>query len=247
MSWVAVAVAGTGLVGSVISNEQQREAGERASGAQIESAERGVAEQRRQFDQIMELLSPYVEGGRTAFQAQQELVGLGEPGAQEQAIRSIQESPEFEALRKQGETALLQSASATGGVRGGNIQGALAEFRPNLLASLIDRRFQNLGTLSQLGQASAAGVGSAGQQTGANVANLLAQQGAARAGGILSGAGATAGNIGAFGEFAGTVLGAGGGTGTLPIPTQGPSSGISPELYPTGPTNPYSQPLYGGF
>ena len=36
--------------------------------------------------------------------------------------------------------------------------------------------------MTSLGQASAAGVGAAGMQTGANVSNLLGQQGAAQAG-----------------------------------------------------------------
>jgi hypothetical protein len=39
--------------------------------------------------------------------------------------------------------------------------------------------------MTQLGQNAAAGVGTAGMATGTNVANLLAQQGAAQAGGIL--------------------------------------------------------------
>jgi len=39
--------------------------------------------------------------------------------------------------------------------------------------------------LTTIGQQSAAGVGTAGMQTGTNVANLLGQQGAAQAGGVL--------------------------------------------------------------
>jgi len=77
---------------------------------------------------------------------------------------------------------LLQRASATGGLRGGNIQGALAQFRPQLLSSLIDQQYGRLGGMTALGQQSAAGVGTAGLQTGVNVANLLGQQGAAQAG-----------------------------------------------------------------
>jgi hypothetical protein len=39
--------------------------------------------------------------------------------------------------------------------------------------------------MTSLGQQSAAGVGAAGMETGTNIANLLGQQGAARAGGEL--------------------------------------------------------------
>ena len=40
--------------------------------------------------------------------------------------------------------------------------------------------------IAQLGQSAAAGVGSAGLQTGSNIANLMGQQGAAQAGGALA-------------------------------------------------------------
>ena len=81
---------------------------------------------------------------------------------------------------------MLQRASATGGLRGGNIQGALAQFRPQMLNSLIEQQYGRLGGMTALGQQSAAGVGAAGQQTGVNVANLLGQQGAAQAGGQIA-------------------------------------------------------------
>ena len=91
----------------------------------------------------------------------------------------------FQAQVRQGEEALLQRASATGGLRGGNIQAALAQFRPQMLQAEIERQYGRLGGLTSLGQQSAVGVGTAGQAMGGNVANLLAQQGAAQAGGAL--------------------------------------------------------------
>jgi hypothetical protein len=80
----------------------------------------------------------------------------------------------------------LQTASATGGLRGGNLQGALAQFRPALLSSLIDQQYGRLGGLTTLGQNAAAGTGAAAQTMGTNVTNLLGQQGAAAAGGELA-------------------------------------------------------------
>lgn len=121
-----------------------------------------------------------------ALQAQQALIGLGGQPAQREAIAALEASPEFQALTQQGENALLQQASATGGLRGGNLQGALAQFRPQLLAQLINQQYGRLGGLTTLGQASAAGVGAAGQQTGAAIADLLAKQGAATAGGQIA-------------------------------------------------------------
>jgi hypothetical protein len=70
-------------------------------------------------------------------------------------------------------------------LRGGNVQAALAQFRPQVLNQLIEEQYGRLGGMTTLGQRSAAGVGAAGMETGTNVANLLAQQGAAQAGGEI--------------------------------------------------------------
>jgi hypothetical protein len=91
---------------------------------------------------------------------------------------------------------MLQRASATGGLRGGNIQAALAQFRPQMLQQAIEQQYgrlggfagTGLGVTEQLyrgGQASAANQASAAGTMGANVSNLLGQQGAAQAGGAL--------------------------------------------------------------
>lgn len=207
MSWVAVAVAGGTIAGGYMSSKAQTKAASEGAAAQTESAQLGIEEQRRQFDAIQKLLSPYVTAGTGAVTGQQDLLGLNGMPAQQSAINGIQSSPMFGAMAQQGEDAILQNASATGGLRGGNVQGALAQFRPQLLAGLIDQQYARLGGLTQVGQASAAGVGSAGMQTGANVANLLGQQGAAQAGAALSAGQANSKFIndvtGAFGTFMG--------------------------------------------
>jgi hypothetical protein len=163
---------------------QASAAGE-AAGIQSGAAQAGIEEQRRQFDAMRELLQPYTEAGLPALEAQQAFLGLQGPEAERAAIERIRGGETFQALASQGEEALLQRASATGGLRGGNIQGSLAQFRPQLLSSLIEQQYGRLGGMTQLGQRSAAGVGAAGMETGVNVANLLSQQGAARAGGEL--------------------------------------------------------------
>lgn len=180
-----------GVVGELTGATAAGAAAERAAGVQARAAEAGIEEQRRQFDLTQELLSPFVQAGTGtegvtgSLEAQQALLGLRGPEAQQAAISQLEGSPVFQSLVGQGEEALLQQASATGGLRGGNVQGALAQFRPNILNQLIESQFSNLGGLTQLGQSSAARVGAAGQQTGANIAQLLEQQGAAQAGGII--------------------------------------------------------------
>jgi hypothetical protein len=202
------ALAGIAVGGAtLISGMAQADAAESAAAAQTGSAQAGIEEQRRQFDKVQELLKPYsmagekalgglepfAAAGAPALEQQQALLGLRGPEAERAVIERIRSGETFQALAGQGEEALLQRASATGGLRGGNIQGALAQFRPALLSSLIDQQYGRLGgmtalgqtttqNIAGLGQASAAGTGAAAQTTGANIANLLGQQGAAQAG-----------------------------------------------------------------
>jgi hypothetical protein len=199
--------------GNLLSSSMQADAASEAAGAQSGAAQAGIDEQRRQFDEVRRLLQPYVQAGQgaisgfqpfqqagaTAFQQQQALSGLLGPEAQRAAVAQLEQSPEMAAITRQGEEAILQRASATGGLRGGNVQAALSQFRPQALSGLIERQLgrlggfagAGLGATEQLyrgGQASAAGQASLAQTTGANVGNLLGQMGAAQAGGALGSA-----------------------------------------------------------
>lgn len=201
----ALAVGGAALGGSVLQSNAARE----AAGIQSGAAQSGIEEQRRQFDAMRELLKPYTEAGRPALEAQQAFLGLQGPEAERAAIERIRSGETFQALARQGEESLLQNASATGGLRGGNIQGALAQFRPQMLAGLIDQQYSRLGGMTALGQQSAAGVGSAGIQSGESVANLMAQAAAAQAGGQLGSAKAYGNFLNLPAQFVGMQMGAG--------------------------------------
>ena len=208
------AVALIGGAGSLITGSMQADAAGDAAAAQSESAQAGIAEQRRQFDALQALLRPYTEAGVGALGQQGALLGLGGAEAQQRAIAGLENSPAFRSMLQQGENAMLQNASATGGLRGGNLQGALAQFRPQLLAQQIQQQFQNLGGLTSIGQNAAAGVGNAGMNTGANIATLMGQQGAAQAGGALGRAQGIGGALGGIGQGLGAYYGA---TGQSPF------------------------------
>lgn len=274
MAWAAVAIGGATLVGGYLSSSAQKSAASEAAGAQTAASQAAIEEQRREFDAVQEVLSPYIQAGIPAVNLMRSLAGIGGPaveapapqaapaepvtasglnpqqyqgaidsvvseimsgiprdwgnldarprqearirrsleslipGPQEsqpapalpapaaevpaaapteqEAIAAIRAGPEFQALTQQGEEAILQNASATGGLRGGNVQGALAKFRPQILAQLINERFNRLGEIARLGQASATGQAAGALQTGSNIANLLGQQGAAQAGRALA-------------------------------------------------------------
>lgn len=210
MSWVAVAVGGAALVTGVYAADQQGDAAAAAAQQQGNAADQGIAERRRQFDALQQLLAPYADTGADALNAQRNLIGLNGPVRERRAISGLAASPTFTALRRQGEESILANASATGGLRGGNVQGALGQFAPALLSSLIQDRYAQLGGLTSIGQNAAAGVGNAGMNTGAGISDLLQQRGAAMAGGALAGGQASAQGASALANAVGLFGGAGG-------------------------------------
>ena len=287
-----------------------------AANAQAQANAQAIAEQRRQFDLVQQLLAPYVQAGNAglsnllaitgaapsqtnwqayaqsnpalmqAFQAQQQespfagglggirdafgrvVSGQGMGGgtqdlatfaqqwqrendpnadlsafqtggvqAQQQAIAQLEQSPTFQALARQGEQGILQNASATGGLRGGNVQGALAQFRPAMLNQQIQQQIANFAGLASLGQNAASGTGNAGISTGANISNLLSDTGQARAYGALGSANALGTGIASLGNILGGVLGRSGGGGLTSVLNTG--SGF----FPSAPTSISSGPV----
>lgn len=187
---LAVGMVGASVVGGALSSRAQRKSANAAANAQIEASEMGVEEQRRQFDAVQKILKPYADAGLGGLTGQQDLLGINGTAAQQAAINNINNSSEMQTYLQQGENAILQNASATGGLRGGNTQAALAQFRPQLLNQLINQlinqRYQNLAGMTALGQNAAAGTGNAGMQTASNISNLYQQSGAAQAGAALA-------------------------------------------------------------
>lgn len=207
--------AAAGVVGAGLSASKGAKAATQAAKTQAEAQGMAIDEQRRQFDTIRELLQPYVTAGKPdltqpyigagpgALQAMQGLAGLRGAGEQQAAINQIKQGAQYQELARQGEEAILQNAAATGGLRGGNVQAALAQFRPALLNQLIESQYGKLAGLTTLGstsaenllrigQASAAGTAAAGQQSAQNIGNLMVGQGQAQAAGQIGAAQAQA-------------------------------------------------------
>ena len=211
---IELMLAGGSLLGGLYSANQQGKAADRAANLQSGAAQAGIDEQRRQFDAIQAILKPFVDTGADAQSGQRALVGLDGNDAQAQAIQALQNSPQYAALLGQGENRILANASATGGLRGGNTQGALAQFAPALLSAQINDQYNRLGGLSSMGLGAATQTGAFGQASTNNVTQLLGQQGAALAGGALAQGRTQAGYAnaitGALGQFMGGFGGFGG-------------------------------------
>jgi hypothetical protein len=208
---IAGVVGGTQILGSVLGANAAR----RAASTQAQAAEAGQQTQLQMFERTQEILRPYVEAGEAqlstlggytqagpqAFERQLALAGLRGPQAQQAAIEQVRTQPRFGALTQAGEEAILANAAATGGLRGGNVQRSLADFRSDLLADEIEREYGRFGgltafgqgvsqNLAQMGQAAGAGTGVAAMQAGQGIAGLQGAAGAARAGGTLGSAAA---------------------------------------------------------
>lgn len=203
----AIVAAVVGVAGAAVVANQQKQAAKGAANAQAQAAQAGINEQNAQWAAIQKMLEPYVKAGTGALGGQQDLLGLNGPEAQQKAIDALQNSPQFKSMTEQGENAILSRASATGGLRGGNVQAALGQFRPQLLTQLIEQRYGQLGQMAGLGQASAAGQAALGQQQGVNISGLLGQMGQAQAGGILGQGAANVGLTNSLAQFGGALAG----------------------------------------
>jgi hypothetical protein len=202
MSGLATAIIGSAVVGAAVSSRSAS----KAAKAQQEASGASIDEQRAQFEAMQRTLKPYVDAGtpalrqiasysdiaQPALNEQQALIGMFGAEAQQQAINRIEQSPLYLEQVRQGENAILQQASATGGLRGGNIQAALAQFRPAVLSQMIENQYTKLGgmaefggqaaqNLATMGQASGAGVGAAGMGMASNIGNALQATGTAQA------------------------------------------------------------------
>lgn len=198
-------VGGTSLASGALQSKGAKKAGQ----LQYDASMAGVAETRAAREELRTLLQPYAAAGTPALQQQMAALGLSGPEAQAEYVSAQEQSPIFQALAQQGEQAMLQQASATGGLRGGNIQGALAQYRPQLLNQFLEQQYNRLGGMTALGQQSAAGVGTAGMQAAGNISDLLAQGGAARAGATLGSAQAWGNVLSLPAQFAGMAYGSG--------------------------------------
>lgn len=136
---------------------------------------------------------PFAQTGLEAQTAQRELLGLAGPEAQAARVQALEQSPYFQSIVNQGEQAILQNASATGGLRGGNVQRALSEFRPELLRQEIDRSlslydplatrgFQATGIQAEAGERGGVRQAGAIGEGGRRIVDLITQLGSAESG-----------------------------------------------------------------
>lgn len=156
-------------------------ASQNATDAMKDAADLSIEEQRRQFAVNQANIQPYMDAGTQSLEQQQNLSGANGPEAQQAAYDAIQNSAAFQNKLATGERSILQSGAATGGVRGGDIQGVLARYSPELLASSIDQQYGQLSGLSSMGANAAAGINAQGTEMANNISDAYTNIGNAQA------------------------------------------------------------------
>lgn len=159
MSWGLVAVGGASLVGSWISSN----ASSNAADAQIDATEQGIAAQQEMYDQSLALQQPYIDAGTEALAGMEALTDTTQRA---EILNSYYDSDEYSALESQQTEQSLRNAAATGGVRGGNTQAALANISTDLGSSYLTNQYNNLSGIASLGTSATSQAASSANSLG---------------------------------------------------------------------------------
>jgi hypothetical protein len=153
-----------------------------AANAEVAGRREAIGEARRQFDLNRADLAPRIEAEQSALEQLLRFLGVRGADAEREAIEGFQESPGQAFLRKRQERALVRNASATGGLRGGNILTALQEQANDIASTQLGDR------MSRLAGVASGNTAVAGANIGTNLTNSIMNQhtgiGTARATGI---------------------------------------------------------------
>lgn len=144
----------------------------------------GIEEIRRQDELNREEFAPFLERGNVAGERLLELIGLRGPEAEQTAIDNFTESPGQAFLREQQERAVLRNASATGGLRGGNVLQELQRQAFGRSATRLDNRTSLLQQIASGGQNTATNQANIGSNLATTIASLMAGRGDARGTGL---------------------------------------------------------------
>lgn len=164
--------------------------------------------------------SHYTQYGQAEGRTLPGATGQSGADAQQSAIDQLKASPLFQSLFRTGQETIDQNASATGGLRGGNVQNSLANFGSDTLAKVIQQQLSNLGGLSSQGLQATGQAGQLSANATNGIASLFGDQGQARAGGIIGKANANTDMYNSIAQGAGQIAGA-----FMPVPGAGGAGG----------------------
>jgi hypothetical protein len=173
MTWGYVAVGAATVIGSAIGSKGAKDAAKQ----QQRGVQQGIASEERMFEKSLALQEPYREAGYDALGGLQQLV---DPAGRTELLNQYYQGPEYAALSGQVEEQQLRNAAATGGLRGGGNQAALATIAPQLGQQYLSGLNQQYTGLANMGMGAASQGSGQAMQLGGNISAL--QQQAAQAG-----------------------------------------------------------------
>lgn len=179
MPWGAAAAA----AGTIISGSMASSAASKASDQQTQATLAGIESEERMFDKSLELQEPYREAGYSALEG---LQGLTDQAQRASMLSDYYAGPEYQALSSQVEEQQLRNAAATGGVRGGANQQALASIAPQLGQQYLSGLNQQYTGLANMGMGAASQGSGQAMQLGGNISALQQQAGQAAAANSLA-------------------------------------------------------------
>lgn len=234
---MAIVVGGSiAAAGSIGSAAIGASASNSAANQQASSADAATQAQLQMFNTVQQNLAPYMGTGNNALMALNNFMGLGTGtgyygNATAPGVAGFHydpaNDPEYQFMLSQGSSAIANQASALGGVNSGATLKALSDYGQQTALSSYQTEFSNWNTqmnnvFSRLmnainvGQSSAAGVGTAAMGTGQEIGNNLIGAGNARAAGTMGSANSLAGGIQSFFSspgFMNMISGLGGSSG----------------------------------
>ena len=153
--------------------------GKTAADTAAKSSDAAIGLQREALNYLKQSQAPLLEAQQFGLTGLMDYYG----GNQQGLIDQVQSSPFYSSMIDQGEEALLRNAAATGGLRSGGTQQALAQNSQNVLQGLVGQQLGGLGQLAGY-QPNTAGVANQLNTIGNTTAQGIVAQGQAQQAGL---------------------------------------------------------------
>lgn len=208
MSWVAVAVAGSAVVGAAVSSNASRKASNKQADAARDANETG----QDQYEQNRTDAAPWRAAGETALGQMSAGTAAGGEFNRDFSLADFNRDPGYQFRMDEGRNALESGAAARGGLLGGGTGKALERYGQNYASGEYsnaynrfnkDRgdRFNRLASLAGVGQTATRDVASQGAALATQTGSNLMQGANARASGYIGQANAISDGMGTLGNW----------------------------------------------
>lgn len=184
-------LSGLGSIGSALISAN---AAKSAAGTQAAAANNATGAEQAIFNQTQQNIQPWIAGGSNALNALQQALGIVPGGTGGINATGFQGSPGYQFQLQQGTNAIINNASATGGI-GGNTLKALQTYGTGLANQDWYNYLSQLYNLSGQGASAAGGLGGIASALATNIGNNITNAGNANAAGTVGTANAVTGGI----------------------------------------------------